>query len=294
MHTQNDNTKSPPHRDETPDKVQPPFGLLEGKWRKSGSRRDSHQGRKSQDVPNGKIGVMRTLSTITRIRIVRVGAPVRSSPVRRHGWRPLALAISVMSLVSLSAAPALAASTGSSTGTITVATPAVYSVTVSPSTFSFGSCGTNLGASTGSSLGFPNGKCLYGTGSGSVYTTGFTITNTGAAGHIDVNGANAVPSDAGTPWTLCTEQSTCTNDGGLYPGANQFQVNTEADPEGSNAYAILSNSPACDGAFDGGTTGGCSAASGASQIEGLVMTGPESSTDTSSTFTTTLTWTAGP
>jgi hypothetical protein len=239
---------------------------------------------------------MRALSTIKRIRIVRVETPDRSSPVRRHGWRPLALTISVMALVGLSAAPALAANTGSSTATINVAGP-VYSVTVSPATFAFGLCSTRLGASTGGSLGFPDGYCYYGTGSGSVYTSGITITNTGAAGHIDVNGSSAVPSDAGTPWTLCSEGgATCTSlQGSLYyPGANQFQLGTEADPQGSNAYTILSNSPACDAAFDGGTSGGCTAAIGASQIEGINLAGPESSTDTSSTFTTTLTWTAGP
>ena len=243
-----------------------------------------------------KVGFMRTLSTIKRIRIVRVETPDRSSPVRRHGWRPLALAISVMALVGLSAVPALAANTGSSTATINILPP-VYSVTVSPATFSFGLCSTRLGASTGGSLGFPDGYCYYGNGPGSVYTTGVTIANTGAAGHIDVNGSNAVPSDAGTPWTLCSEAvGTCTLlQGGLYyPGANQFQLVTSADPEGGNASTILSNSPACDAAFDGGTSGGCSAAIGASQIEGITLAGPESSTDTSSTFTTTLTWTAGP
>jgi hypothetical protein len=238
---------------------------------------------------------MRTLSTIRRIRIVRVETPDRSSPVRRHGWRPLALAISVMALVGLSAAPALAASPGSSTGTITVAATAVYSVTVSPS-FSFGICTANGGApSTGSTLVFPNGYCFSGTASGSVYTAGVTITNTGAAGHIDVNGANADPSDLGTPWTLCGLATTtpCPS-GSATPGANQFEMTTWGDPNGGNAYTTLSNSPVCDMAFDGGTSGGCSATSGASQIEGQNMVGPESSTDTSSTFTTTLTWTAGP
>jgi hypothetical protein len=237
---------------------------------------------------------MRTLSTIKRIRIVRVETPDRSSHVRRHGWRPLAMAISVMALVSLSAAPALAASTGSSTATINVMT-AVYSVTVSPAAFSFGNC--SGGTSTSSSLGFPDGHCGYGSSAGSTFATGVTITNTGAAGHINVNGANAVPSDAGTPWTLCSEGGgTCTNlVGGLYyPGANQFSVETLSDDSSGNAYIVLSNSPACDQAFDAGPAGGCSAASGASQIEGQILSGPESSTDTSSTFTTTLTWTAGP
>jgi hypothetical protein len=232
---------------------------------------------------------MRALSTIKRIRIVRVETPDRSFPVRRHGWRPLALAIAVMSLVSLSAAPALAASTGSSTGTITVAAPAVYSITVSPSTFSFGRCETPGAVST-EGLAFPNGYCYNGAGSGGVYTTGITITNTGAAGHIDVNGTNAVPTDVGgTPWTLCGSVSTTCTNGGL-PGANQFTVTTAGVTTGGD-YTALSNSPACDEAFDLGT---CSAASGASQIEGQILTGPESSTDTSSTFTTTLTWTAGP
>jgi hypothetical protein len=127
--------------------------------------------------------------------------------------------------------------------------------------------------------------------------SGVTVTNTGVAGLVDVNGGNAVPSDSGTPWALCNTSPTCTGTEGQ-AGPNQYQiatigwVGTAASP-GININ-LLANAADCDTAFDQTGSGGCNATSGQSQEEQLSLVGPESSTDTSDQFTTTVTWTAVP
>jgi hypothetical protein len=192
----------------------------------------------------------------------------------------------MIALLGVWATPALAATTGSSTATIDVA-PEVLSLTVSPETVSFSSCTfyTGTGSVSGSALQFPNGTCDVGTGAGGaeddLVTGGVTITNTGVAGDIDVNGADAIPSDDGTPWIL--QPST---DG--LPGVNQFNLWT--------AWVYTTNlgtTPACDDAFNAPDTG-CGATAGQSQEEEIELRGPSSSTDTSSVFTTIITWTAVP
>jgi hypothetical protein len=238
-------------------------------------------------------------STMRRIRIVRIKVSRRRPcPV---SWRTLApLGLAVMALVGLVAAPAVAASSGSSTGTVEVVPPPVYSVTVSPATFTFGSC--RGGSSTSTELGFPNGICNFGvleeSNTDSV-AGGITITNTGEVSQIDVNGANAIPSDAGTPWTLCngtdgtTPECSSKNED---PGVNQFIVDligSETLAEGG-VEMYLSNSPSCDVAFAQTSSGGCSANTGSSQEEEVGLIGPASSTDTSPSFSTAITWTAVP
>jgi hypothetical protein len=134
-------------------------------------------------------------------------------------------------------------------------------------------------------LAFPNGTCS---------TNGVvTITNGTQVGHIDVQGADAIPSDSGTHWTLCGGTgASCTGTGGAKPGQDQFEQGT------TNATATptpvpMTTSPACDIEFDG-TAGDCVAGSGQSQSEDLFLVGPSASTDTSASFTTTVTWTAVP
>jgi hypothetical protein len=204
------------------------------------------------------------------------------------------LGVSVLALVSLSGAPALAAGSGSSTATINVGTPPVLSLTVSPSTITYTNCAG--GSSTPSTLGFPNGTCAVGdspTLAGS--PGGVTITNTGEPSQIDVNGGNATPSDLVTPWSLTTS----------LPGANQFSEETSGSvgighgtllddaPLVSDSH--LTSTPACDEAFDV-PGGNCTTAiaSGVATTEQLIMKGPSSSTDTSSTLATVITWTAVP
>jgi hypothetical protein len=165
---------------------------------------------------------------------------------------------------------ALAASSGSVAETITVA---VRSVTVSPTSVAM--------CSSSAPLTFPNGTCR---------ASGITITNGSASGHIDVQGANAVPSDNGTNWTPCGSSAgtSCTGTNG--PGQDQYAtIVNSIGPSGT----ILSNSPECDYGFDGSTSG-CTAASGQSATENINVTGPSASTDSSPTFTSSVTWTAVP
>jgi hypothetical protein len=178
--------------------------------------------------------------------------------------------------------------TGGSTATINVA-PAIRSISVSPSTTTFDTCHSTLNAS----LTFPNDAC---------YTTGaddVTITNGALAGHVDVNGADAVPHDSGQHWTLCGGSGpSCT---GAAPGGgggclgqcitNEPGIDQFVEWGGAGPYTpFLTNSPQGDTVF--GALG--SAAVGQSATEGLEFIGPSSSTDLSSTFTTAWTWTAVP
>jgi hypothetical protein len=243
---------------------------------------------------------MRMWSTIRRIQVVRVEVGHPRSPRRpflasrvfsRRRHAPLAAA--TIALLGVWATPALAASSGSSTATINVA-PSVLSVSVSPTTVTFAKCAG--GTSTSADLGFPDGECNVGTLPDDGQSVGgVDVTNTGEASQIDVNGSNATPSDNGTPWTLCSNIGNCSN--GANPGANQFSIQS-LGWYGSigNSVMSLTNTPSCDSAFSNGGTSddSCSATTGASEDEQLLLTGPQSSTDTSSVFTTTLTWTAVP
>lgn len=207
-------------------------------------------------------------------------------PRRLKRGSPLVAAAAVCAVGVASAVPVGAASTsGSSTGTVNVTPPAVRSITVSPASFTFGACYDHANTSTGSTLAFPNGYC-YIANNGS----GITITNGTAASHIDVQGADAVPSDAGTHWTLCTVGTSSCLGSSNQPGQDQFgervDVSGQADP-------WLTNSTQCDTAFDAPTSS-CAATAGQATTETLTLVGPSGSTDTSTTFSTVLTWTAAP
>jgi hypothetical protein len=202
-----------------------------------------------------------------RIRIVR------TQRSRRHVRRS-ELAALVLLAAGICTLPAAAASgTGSVAATIHVGS-SVLSLTVSPSTFDYCTSGTPLT--------FPNGFC----GASSPVT----VTMGSVGGHIDVNGADALPSDSGTPWTLCDGTG-----GGpacaapRTPGPDQYlegQIINLAPALNSFLY----DSPECDVAFGSA----CQASAGASVAEQYAMTGPSSSTSTASSFSTTITWTALP
>jgi hypothetical protein len=126
-------------------------------------------------------------------------------------------------------------------------------------------------------------------------TGGITITNGNTAGHIDVNGQNAIPADmGGTPWAI---------ENTVNPGVDQFLEDTlgsQSNGVGSNNTS-LSTAPVCDTAFNvvgvGSPVqpvGDCSATAGQSSNEVLNMVGPSSSTDQNGPFTVTTTWTAVP
>ncbi len=170
---------------------------------------------------------------------------------------------------------------GSVTATIPIA---ILSLTVSPSAVTYGNC--TGGSSTPTALGFPNGTCHTNTVAGRI-----TITNTGAPGHIQVQGSDAVPKKGGKSWTLCW--STCSGfglPGAANPGPDQFR---EFVVGGIGQGSVeLRTFPQCDLAFRFGTGPLCgSAAAGAAATESLGMTGPTSSTSPATSFTTTVTWT---
>jgi hypothetical protein len=157
----------------------------------------------------------------------------------------------------------------------------------------------------GASLTFPNDAC---------YTTGgdnVTITNGAIAGHVDVNGSDAIPSDVGgTHWALCGGSGgpACTGapGGGIgcvgcvlgsnlpAPGVDQF---AEAGQTlgGGLPGPVLTNAAQADTLFSVpfGIADG-SAGAGQSATETLGLMGPSSSSDQSSAFTTAWTWTAVP
>ncbi len=194
----------------------------------------------------------------------------------RHVRRAATLAslISLGAVGLLSIVPVSADTSGTTTGTINIA---VRSINVSPSTTSFNACADNLSHATGSVLSFPNGNC------GTI--PGVTITNGTAPGHIDVQGANAIPSDSGTPWTLCGGGgSSCTGGTSTTPGTNQFLE------QATGGGPILTTSAQCDTGF----SSGCAATSSQATTEILALFGPSASTDTSTAFTTVWTWTAVP
>jgi hypothetical protein len=226
----------------------------------------------------------------------RPGRPARSG----RQWRPRA------ALALIAAAGLAACSTGSSstpTGTpgkgqsIAISlkvVPTVVSVTVSPSSARFAGCtGGNGSVNTASNpgaLGFPNGRCWLGA-PGTHGSFPITITNTGVAADIFVNGAPAAPSDGGTQWGLCnlgtSPAAACTGTGGKMPGVNQYLVQNFAG--GSENRAGLTDTMSCDTEF---AAGSCSAVQGDSQQEGIELTGPSSTADQSTTWTVRITWTA--
>jgi hypothetical protein len=237
-----------------------------------------------------------------RIRIERAPpgvAPAARRRSRRTGLRAAAAVLAAAGLAACSTAGGTSSMPGTAGGsasiTITLKTvPTVVSVSVSPSTATFGGCtGGNSSvdtASTSGALGFPNGQCWVGkSGSGGSYP--ITITNTGVAAKIDVSSGNAVPSVTGTQWGLCnlgnSPAVSCANGSGKLPGNNQYLLQNFA--AGSVNTAGLTGTSACDPEF---AAGSCAAVTGDAQTEGIKVTGPELSSDTATSWTVTITWTA--
>jgi hypothetical protein len=220
-----------------------------------------------------------------------------------RGWRLACLLILAVGLagcgISSEEGPSAGRSASINLSLNTV--PTIRSVTVSPGKATFGSCSGGLAArntkSTSTRLGFPYGKCWVGRWTGPLNGDGLfpvTVTNTGIAAYIDVNGASAVPSDDGSEWSLCNRGSnpavTCGGRGHNWPGTDQYLVqNFGPNRENPNG---LTDTPTCDREF--GLDGRCWALEGASQNEGMELTGPYQSTDSSTSWTVTITWTPVP
>jgi hypothetical protein len=174
--------------------------------------------------------------------------------------------------------------------------PTIRSVTVSPATGKFADCRGGTAslntASTPTALGYPNGRCWLGR-PGTAFP--ITITNTGITSYIYVNGSNAVPSDSGNQWSLCNpgDNATvaCTSEKGILPGQDQY-VAANFSPSRGPTAAGLTNTPACDTGFGPGDS--CWTTYGQSQREGIGLTGPSISDDSSTSWTVTITWTPVP
>ena len=174
--------------------------------------------------------------------------------------------------------------------------PTIRSVTVSPAKASFADCRGGLAslntASTPGALGYPNGQCWLGK-PGTTFP--ITITNSGIASYIYVNGSNAVPSDGGNQWGLCNpgDHATvaCSSGKGNLPGQNQYVV-ANFSPNRGLVSAGLTNTPTCDTGFGLGNS--CWTTYGQSQREGLDLTGPSIMDDSSTSWTVTITWTPVP
>lgn len=176
--------------------------------------------------------------------------------------------------------------------------PTIRSVTVSPGAVTFGDCtgGSGYTDSTSDALGYPNGSCTVGS-IGVNETFPITVTYTGIPGSVYVSSSNAVPSDNGAEWNLCTppgspgSQTNCAGTQGL-PGDDQYMVMNFAGAV-ENA-GVLTSTPSCDKEF--ASQGGCAATpaefKNQVQHEGLLLTGPKSWNDHSTAWTFTVTWTA--
>jgi hypothetical protein len=242
-----------------------------------------------------RIRIERTPSGLAR---TSAGRPAARARRLRRGSRLVVVLAAVAGLAacatSTGGTPAGTPGKGSSIAISLKVVPTIVSVTVSPSSASFGGCaGGNAGvntASTSTELGFPNGHCSLGT-PGAHGSFPITVTNTGVAADVYVNGGNAVPSDGGTQWGLCNfgtnPAKACSADGGKLPGANQYVVQNFT--AGSVNTAGLTGTMTCDTQF---AAGGCSAVQGDAQSEGILLTGPASSSDQATSWTVTITWTA--
>jgi hypothetical protein len=175
--------------------------------------------------------------------------------------------------------------------------PVVRSVTVSvaPGSASFANCGGKTSRDTRSTfgkLGFPNGRCSVGLRNAGVYP--ITITNTGIASEIFVNGTSAIPTNGGDQWSICNTGGggpSCTRGDGQLPGTDQYLIENFS-PNGEQRAGI-SATPACDPEFDRFQR--CWAGEGGHQSEGIDLIGPWSSTNMYATkWIITVTWTPVP
>ena len=122
-----------------------------------------------------------------------------------------------------------------------------------------------------------------------------TITNTGIASDIYVNGTSANPADDGNQWALCNQRRRSgawpARGDDRRPGTDQYLVENFSSA-GEQARGVIGTTPTCDAEFD--STAGCWAVEGAWQSEGIELIGPSFSSDNSTKWTMTITWTPVP
>jgi len=210
-------------------------------------------------------------------------------PPRRRGGR---LVVPVV-LTALAGCGTAVAPSGSSNGAalkLTLHTVSdVRSAIVSPTRGTFASCTGGSASehtqSTTKLLGFPDGTCLF---------FPITVTNQGIPAHVEVYASDAAAADGNGQWTLCNSGQhpvvSCT---GLHdhPGLDQYLL-TNYNQLQRTYLAGLTGHLSCDHVFNRSPS--CWAGHGAQQLEGIRITGPSRTTDTSTTWTMTVTWFAVP
>jgi hypothetical protein len=229
-----------------------------------------------------------------RVRIERESAAASSLAVRAMRAPPrraarLAVPAALIALAGCGTAGPQGASNGA-TITLTLHTVSdLRSVAVSPSKGTFTGChgGSALAHtnSTSKLLGFPNGTCTF-------YP--ITVLNQGIPAHMEVYGSDASPADQNGRWTLCNTGAhpavSCTGAHG-HPGLNQY-VLANYNQTGKAYSPGLTLNLNCDHVFN--LSRGCWAGHHATQFEGIRITGPSETIDTSTTWTMAVTWFAVP
>jgi len=211
-------------------------------------------------------------------------------------WLLVPVLVTALAGCSTVAAPPQQAAGQSGSINVSLTTvPTIRSVTISPGQARFTACtGGDGGANTRSTsgrLGFPNGRCWVGSNVAGSYP--IIVTNTGIGSDIEISGSNADPADGGDTWNLCNAGGNaaiaCTGNDGK-PGPDQYQV-LNFSAWGTRAGGI-GGTPRCDRIF--GPGGSCWAVEGMVVAEGLELIGPRWSSDTSTKWTVTITWTPVP
>jgi hypothetical protein len=169
----------------------------------------------------------------------------------------------------------------------------VISITVSPTTGTFGTC--TGGSSTTRTLGFPDGECE---------SPPITISDSGGTTRVYGSASNASAADGGAGWSLCVPfavagTSDCKNqsyarlEDGDAPGANQFALR---DGVLNGGGGFIESTGTCLPGYTSATHFQCDDLSSTHSSEqvGLVLHGPELSTDDSSPFSVIVTFTAVP
>jgi hypothetical protein len=209
---------------------------------------------------------------------------------------PAAAVLMVTGLAACGSTPAPAgAGTAESVNLSLTTVPTIRSITVSPAYARIGGCSGGLAkndtnSKTTKELGYPNGRCWYGkSGPNGIFP--IIIKNTGIASDIDVSGSSATPADNGPGWSLCNigkdPAVACTGRMHMVPGADQYLLRNFSPVDKPN-YGGLTDDPTCDHVF--GVSHSCLAGEGTSQIEGIELIGPASSSDNSTRWTVTITW----
>ena len=237
-------------------------------------------------------GLMRRHGVRVRIEREPDGASslaVRAPRVPRHRVARLAVPVALIALAGCGTAPAPQGSSNGATITLTLHTVSdLRSVVISPTKGTFTNCtggsAYDQTSSTSKLLGFPNGHCEF-------YP--ISVTNQGIPAHVEVYGSDASAADGNGQWTLCNLGAkpavSCTGPHGK-PGLNQYVL---ANFTQVHSYrAGLTANLSCDHVFN--QVHRCWAGHHAQQLEGINVTGPSQTTDTSTTWTMTVTWFAVP